>query len=270
MTEEEMKEFQEFLEWKKKHAQSVNEKEHQTQNEIEGKAGKKIQTPKAENTAFPKSGNTVSPKDKEIVSGSISFDTKVSIGIVVALLVILFIVFAANRNSSHNKIGGEIVQVTAVDSITLKKEQAKKDSIAKVHKIEKTRKDSIAKVQRIKVLKNSIRIKSAYLSSPNSASGVDAIFYYTNKSSKTIKYLIWHGYPKNAVGDAVTCDIRGYSEFNGKDTGPVKPGRTSGGCWDCAWYNWEAKRLVLTGIDIEYMDGSSLTINQNELQYVRK
>lgn len=234
------------------------------------KRAKRFRLQKQKTLPFQNQANTVSPKDKEIVSGSISFDTKVSIGIVVALLVILFIVFAANRNSSHNKIGGEIVQVTAVDSITLKKEQAKKDSIAKVHKIEKTRKDSIAKVQRIKVLKNSIRIKSAYLSSPNSASGVDAIFYYTNKSSKTIKYLIWHGYPKNAVGDAVTCDIRGYSEFNGKDTGPVKPGRTSGGCWDCAWYNWEAKRLVLTGIDIEYMDGSSLTINQNELQYVRK
>ena len=61
MTEEEMKEFQEFLEWKKKHAQSVNEKEHQTQNEIEGKAGKEIQTPKAENTAFPKSGKWYCP-----------------------------------------------------------------------------------------------------------------------------------------------------------------------------------------------------------------
>lgn len=269
MTEEEMKEFQEFLEWKKMHAQSVHEKEHQPQNEIEEKVDKEIQPPKTENSSFPKSGNTVSSKDKEIVSESTSFEKKVFIGIAVALLVILFIGFATNNNGSHNN-KREVAQVTAVDSVALKKEQAKKDSIAKVQKIEKARKDSIAKIQRIEVLKNSIRIKSAYLSSPNSTSGVDAIFYYTNKSSKTIKYLIWHGYPKNAVGDVVTCDIRGYSEFNGKDTGPVKPGKTSGGCWDCAWYNWEAKKLVLTGIDIEYMDGSSLTINQNELQYVRK
>lgn len=46
MTEEEMKEFQEFLEWEKMHAQSVHEKEHQPQNEIEEKVDKEIQPPK--------------------------------------------------------------------------------------------------------------------------------------------------------------------------------------------------------------------------------
>lgn len=52
MTEEEMKEFQEFLEWKKMHAQSVHEKEHQPQNEIEEKVDKEIQPQKLKTHPF--------------------------------------------------------------------------------------------------------------------------------------------------------------------------------------------------------------------------
>ena len=54
-------------------------------------------------------------------------------------------------------------------------------------------------------------------------------------------------------------------------TGPIKPGTTYGygTYWDCLWYNYSAKKLVLTEINIEYMDGSSININKNELKYVR-
>ena len=91
------------------------------------------------------------------------------------------------------------------------------------------------------------------------------------EEDKTIKYLNWRGYPINAVGDPVSCEVRRTIEGGGKVTGPIKPGTTYGygKYWDCLWYNYSAKKLVLTEINIEYMDGSSIHINKNELKYVR-
>lgn len=124
--------------------------------------------------------------------------------------------------------------------------------------------------ERIKKLKKRIRITNAWLSSPNSAGGVDANVYYKNLSSKTIKYFEWSGYPINAVGDRVGCEIRGFDDFHGKDTGPVKPGHSGGGCWSCAWYNYSARKLIITKVEITYMDGSSLKIKESDIPYIWK
>ena len=135
----------------------------------------------------------------------------------------------------------------------------------------KERLDSLKRAKRIDLLKNTIKIKKVYLSSPNSAGGVDAHLVWKNVSNKTIKYLTWSGYPINAVGDPVSCEVRGTLESGGTFTGPIKPGATYGygTYWDCLWYNYSAKKLVLTEIYIEYMDGSSININKDELKYVR-
>ena len=60
--------------------------------------------------------------------------------------------------------------------------------------------------------------------------------------NKTIKYLNWSGYPINAVGDPVSCEVRRTIEGGGKVTGPIKPGATYGygTYWDCLWYNYSA------------------------------
>lgn len=129
--------------------------------------------------------------------------------------------------------------------------------------------DEVVKVRRDKI-NNSVKLTSYYLSSPNSASGVDAYVYYKNLSDKTIKYFYWEGYPINAVGDQVNCEIRGNKVFRGKDTGPIKKGQSGGGCWGCAWYNWTAKKLIITSIEIEYMDGSSLHISGDDLYEIGK
>lgn len=73
------------------------------------------------------------------------------------------------------------------------------------------------------------------------------------------------------MGDPVSCEVRGTIEGGGTVTGPIKPGATDGygTYWDCLWYNYSAKKLVLTDIYIEYMDDSSIHINSNELKYVR-
>lgn len=132
------------------------------------------------------------------------------------------------------------------------------DSIAKV----------TAKLEHIKTIKSTIRVTSCYLSEPNTASGCDANFYYVNKSGKTIKYLVFDASFKNNVGDLVTCDIKNDVSFRGKDTGPVKDGRSSGGTWDCVIYNWSATKLVINSIDIEYMDGGNISISGEDLKLV--
>lgn len=154
------------------------------------------------------------------------------------------------------------------------KELAYRDSIRldleRQHEIEAKRQDSIKQEKRRETIKSAIKITSYYLTSPNSASGVSVYFYYKNLSDKPIKYLVWVGYPINRVNDMVTCDIRGYSTYRGKDTGPVKKGSTGGGYWDCAWYNWQAHKLILTGVEIEYMDGTTLNIDGDDLYLIGK
>lgn len=57
----------------------------------------------------------------------------------------------------------------------------------------------------------------------NSVGGVSPTIYYCNNSGKTIKYITWYMTPYNAVNDAVTCSVRGYSQVTGKTTGPINP-----------------------------------------------
>lgn len=130
--------------------------------------------------------------------------------------------------------------------------------------------DSINESKRIELIRNSIKITSYYLGSPNSAGGVDAYFYYKNLSDQAIKYLNWEGYPINAVGDAVQCTVRDRSSAGGRDTGPLKKNQTGGGCWDCMWYNWTANKLILTEVVIEYMNGGKLTISGDDLYLIGK
>lgn len=252
MTDEEKKEFEEFLKWKKEKLQ------HEAKEEGEEKQKEDISSQSPLN----------SPKDKEIKEENNNPLKWVVLFLGIIFFLFIGVKFIRSYNSAQLR-KQEVQNQALIGKVQQVATNAKQDSIEKAERAAKAKQDSIDRINREKMLKHSIRIKSAYLSSPNSASGADAIFYYKNTSSKTIKYLRWHGYPINAVGDIVTCDIRNYSEFTGQDTGPIKPGRSGGGCWSCAWYNWTAKKLVLTGVDIEYMDGTQLSITKDELKYIR-
>jgi hypothetical protein len=108
-------------------------------------------------------------------------------------------------------------------------------------------------------------------SEPNSANGVDLEIVFKNVSAdKTIKYCTFSVVPYNAVNDAVNCTIRKRSKFNGKVTGPIAPGQTEGEgrSWSCAWYNNTIKRAELTGVRIEYTDGSIVEIGQNDIPLI--
>lgn len=112
----------------------------------------------------------------------------------------------------------------------------------------------------------------------NSASGVAVRITYTNKSSKTIKYITFDVEPYNAVGDKVYSEIGGKCLAHLRETGPIEPdggaqykeiiGWVDASTWSNVWYNNTVKTIKLLGIKIEYMDGSEVKIGGEALNYV--
>jgi hypothetical protein len=162
-------------------------------------------------------------------------------------------------------------------------ESAKSDSISVIEKAkydsiriaQEARNDSLIKVaeqNRIANLKDLIKIIKVYTSPPNSAGGVDVHTIWTNKSNKTVKYISFQWVPYNAVGDIVSCEIRGEIQKGGRVTGPIKPGQTYGYnySWECEWYNNTITRAKLMEIEIEYMDNTAVKIEYPDIQYVYK
>lgn len=270
MTEDEKKEFEEFLEWKAEKKRKEEENKAK-QEEAERQVKVNAQMPQVEeeesmefdNKQVPYSSNN---KIESNNTGENPTTFPLAFVLIISLIIFLFCICIL-KDCSDNQTSS--YQTEATSNSEADKERL--DSLAAIDAAETKRLDSIKRVKRIDLLKNTIKIKKAYLSSPNSAGGVDAHLVWKNVSNKTIKYLNWSGYPINAVGDPVSCEIRRTIEGGGKVTGPIKPGATYGygTYWDCLWYNYSAKKLVLTGIYIEYMDGSSININKNELKYVR-
>ncbi len=125
---------------------------------------------------------------------------------------------------------------------------------------------------RIQELKNTIKIISVTTSRPNSVGGVDVRTVWKNTSDKTIKYASFLWTPYNAVGDPVYCTIARESEKGGRVTGPVKPGETRGyrEIWSAMWYNNTIKKATLDKIELEYMDGSTDTIDGLDIEHVYK
>lgn len=234
MTEYEKKEFEEFLQWKKEKQKEANLAQQRLEEQTEQQS---------------ESSNRFAKQNKK---------TEKAIYVLGLILIVYFIsLLVSNRNSDSKESRIIRNHTETVDSL-----QAIRDSMQQASV------DSIKKANRIKLLKNSVRITTAHLSSPNSAGGVDAIVFYKNLSDKTIKYFYWEGCAKNAVGDIVENEIGGRVLFRGKDTGPIKPRKTGGGCWDCIIYNSTARKLIITEVAIEYMDGTELKILENEIKYI--
>lgn len=97
-------------------------------------------------------------------------------------------------------------------------------------------------------------------SSPNSAGGVDVDAMFTNQSDKMIKYLRVTVVPYNAVMDPVHCHVRGRSSVTLEDVGPWVPNGTDIGGWENVWYNSTISYLSLERVEIEYMDGTKITL----------
>ena len=119
-------------------------------------------------------------------------------------------------------------------------------------------------------ISNSIELIEYDLQSPNSVGGCDMYIEYKNiTKNKVMKYVIFECRYYNAVDDVVYCDIRGYSTFRGKVTGPIEYMKKDRCFWDCPIYNWSARKMEIIGIEIDYMDGTKLNIGSEEMKYVK-
>lgn len=245
MTEDEKKEFEEFLEWKKMKSQQRMQGADDIEQERKPQE-KEVVTKAAVDAELSNKKSEPEPS-YEVITG------KQAIAIVlIGVGVILLIAVLLMTCSGHSNSGA----APAVDSAY--SETANADSMAAAQQEE-----HLADVC------SSVNITSAYLSAPNSAGGVDAIVRYINISSKTIKYFQWRGKAINAVGDVVESEIGLRTSFGGKDTGPIEPHQSGGGTWDCVIYNNTAKKLILTEVTITYMDGTVLRVPQEEIKYLK-
>lgn len=154
-------------------------------------------------------------------------------------------------------------------------------------------------------VQNCIKVLDAYLSDVDSFGGIEIEIIWQNTSNKTIKYITFSVIPYNAVGDVVSCDISDKTTANCKVTGPIEkstlenaevaykiPTENTRGyyslgfqtdygypegfdlnkfgnidIWGPVWYNNSIETIKITGIKIEYMDGSIIELNEQSSQY---
>jgi len=129
--------------------------------------------------------------------------------------------------------------------------------------IDKHIKDSIKVKRWSDKIKNSIKITSCYLTSSEYGNGKNIYLYYVNKSKKTIKYVTFHGYIINSVGD--------YTDMiDLKSIGPIKSGKNNVDSyyWEDIVYDYHAKNFDIHRIDVEYVDGSKITIQGSGLSLI--
>lgn len=116
-----------------------------------------------------------------------------------------------------------------------------------------------------------IRVKRIWCSKPDSAGGVELYFNFTNNSEKTIKYVNFGATFYNAVGDVVTCRIKDDTINYCQETGPYEKGEgLSGSNWYWGkFYSWDISSVKLVYLSIDYMDGSSVTLTDDQIEYVQ-
>ena len=153
------------------------------------------------------------------------------------------------------------------------KEKAFQDSI-KYAKADEAKVDSLTKKlagQFDEILPESIfssvQIVRLKTEEPNSAGGVDCNIVWKNTSDKTVKYIRFSVAPFNAVNDMVASEIGNKTYVKLEVTGPVKPGETYGRdtLWESVWYNSTISHMQITGIEIEYMDGTIYSTNRADI-----
>lgn len=116
-----------------------------------------------------------------------------------------------------------------------------------------------------------IRVKRLWFSRPDSAGGVELYFNFTNNSDKVIKYINFGATFYNAVGDIATCSIKRQTINYCTVTGPYAKGKGMSGSnyyWG-KFYSWQFATVKLSYLNIEYMDGSEVTLSNEQLEYVQ-
>lgn len=102
----------------------------------------------------------------------------------------------------------------------------------------------------------------------NSSGGWSIVWSFKNNTGKTIKYAHFWFVPYNAVGDPVCCRIRRVSLDGIRVTGPISSGEFRKGLiWENAWYNTDIRRVNLSHVYLEYMDGTAEKISGGDISF---
>lgn len=91
---------------------------------------------------------------------------------------------------------------------------------------------------------------------------------WENISAKTISSVRFSFIAEDSKGNLVTChDSHGsWSMFDAKDPGPFEPGTghdTDNYLWHGAWYGPDVAKVKLTGVFIEFKDGTTIVLTSN-------
>lgn len=150
----------------------------------------------------------------------------------------------------------EAQQISIKSQNLLKEQKAKQQAEAS--------KTAMAKAREI------IRVKKLTFDM-DSAGGVDVYIHWQNNSNKDIKYATFTVTPFNSVGDEVFNHSKYDATTPLQDTGPFKKGQGSNSdtYWSTVWYNSSTKKIKLDKVDIEYMDGSTYTIEGKDTEYIQ-
>ena len=111
-------------------------------------------------------------------------------------------------------------------------------------------------------------IKEFGISEVNSAGGVEPRATFINPNPKqVIKYIRLRATPYNAVGDVVTSRIGEQATAGMYMTGPLSQadGEKRTG-WEPIWYNHSATCLKIQSVQVEFINGKTLTFSGNNLR----
>lgn len=176
----------------------------------------------------------------------------------------------ANKLKEEENYSDAIKQIEEVQDFYSEDKEVQ-DLLAKLRELRQNQIQQEDKNKKIEQIKSSIKVTKVWTGSPNSAGGVDLYINWKNLSNNVIKYAYFTVVPYNSVNDIVTCSIRHYSRFTAQDDGPYGKGKGNKGTayyWENAWYNYTIKRAELKEVEIEYMDGTSLSISEEYIKYI--
>lgn len=109
----------------------------------------------------------------------------------------------------------------------------------------------------------------------DNAGGNEVSIKFTNCSSQRVKYVYFTGYFLNAVGDKCRNEVGGSTVWKYTGVGPVSripdtPNRFGSYIKyfqsDPLFYSKNARRLILTSVTIEYMNGKKVVLSGSELE----
>lgn len=118
--------------------------------------------------------------------------------------------------------------------------------------------------------RSKLRISRCWVNGPDSAGGYELYINYENKSDKVIKYFRFGVTFYNAVGDPISTWRINKIEYC-EDTGPIAQGegmRGNSEYWG-KYYDSPIDHPEIVDVEVEYMDGTTWELSDEEISYVQ-